>query len=76
MPGEACFKQDLCTDMLGFSLQATLGCAAKDRQALEQLCRHITRLALTNERVQFSATGRVVLKGRSRPPGATAPRTW
>ena len=33
-----------------------------DRQALEQLCRYITRPALANERVQTNAAGQVVLK--------------
>jgi hypothetical protein len=37
-------------------------CGADDRQALEQLCRYITRPALANERVQTDATGQVVLK--------------
>ena len=37
-------------------------CAADDRQALEQLCRYITRPALANERVQTNAAGLVVLK--------------
>ena len=37
-------------------------CGADDRQALEQLCRYITRPALANERVQTNAAGRVVLK--------------
>ena len=37
-------------------------CAADDRQALEQLCRYITRPALSNERVQTNAAGQVVLK--------------
>ncbi len=37
-------------------------CAAKDRQALEQLCRYITSPALANERVQTNAAGQVVLK--------------
>ena len=37
-------------------------CAADDRQALEQLCRHITRPALANERVQTNAAGQVALK--------------
>ena len=31
-------------------------------EALEQLCRYITRLALSNERVQCNAAGQVVLK--------------
>ena len=37
-------------------------CAANDRQALEQLCRYITRPALANERVQTNAAGQLVLK--------------
>jgi Putative transposase len=37
-------------------------CGANDRQALEQLCRHITRRALANERVQTNATRHVVVK--------------
>jgi len=41
---------------------AAVRCAADDRQALEQLCRYITRPALANERVQTNAAGQVVLK--------------
>ena len=37
-------------------------CGTDDRQALEQLCRYITRPALANERVQTNAPGQVVLK--------------
>ena len=37
-------------------------CGADDRQALERLCRTITRPALANERVQTNAAGQVVLK--------------
>ena len=37
-------------------------CGAEDRQALEQLCRYITRPALANERVQTNAAGQLVLK--------------
>ena len=37
-------------------------CAADDRQALEQLCRYITRPALANERVQINSAGQVVLR--------------
>ena len=37
-------------------------CGADDRQALEQLCRYITRPALANERVQCNAAGQGVLK--------------
>ena len=40
------FKQTLCVDIDGFSLHAAVRCGADDRQALEQLCRTITRPAL------------------------------
>jgi len=62
MPRETEFKQTLCADIDGFSLHAAVRCAADDRQALEQLCRYITRPALANERVQTNAAGQVVLK--------------
>ena len=62
MPRESDFKQHLCADIDGFSLHAAVRCAADDRQALEQLCRHIARPALANERVQTNAAGQVVLK--------------
>jgi len=52
----------LCADIDGFSLHAAVRCGANDRQALEQLCRYITRPALANERVQTNAAGHVVLK--------------
>jgi len=53
---------DEARDINGFSLYAAVRCAANDRQALEQLCRYITRPALANERVQTNAAGQVVLK--------------
>ena len=62
MPRDADFKQNLCADIDGFSLRAAVRCAADERQALEQLCRYITRPALANERVQTNAAGQVVLK--------------
>ena len=62
MPREKDFKQTLCADIDGFSLHAAVRCAADDRQALEQLCRYITRPALANERVQTNAAGQVVLR--------------
>ncbi len=62
MPRETRFKQNLCADIAGFSLHAAVRCGADDRQALEQLCRYITRPALANERVQTNAAGQVVLK--------------
>ena len=51
--------------MQGFSLHAAVRCGTDDRQALEQLCRHITRPALANERVQTNAAGQVVLKHKT-----------
>jgi hypothetical protein len=74
MPRDAGFEQALCADMNGFSLHAAVRCDADERQALEQLCRYITRPALANERVQCNAAGQVVLKLKT--PGATALRTW
>ena len=62
MPRQTEFKQTLCADINGFSLHAAVRCAADDRQALEQLCRYITRPALANDRVQCNAAGQVVLK--------------
>ena len=46
----------------GLTLHAAVRCAADDRQALQQLCRCITRPALANERVQTNTAGQVVLK--------------
>ena len=62
MPRDADIKQTLCADNNGFSLHAAVRCGADERQALEQLCRYITRPALANERVQCNAAGQVVLK--------------
>ena len=61
-PRETDFKQMLCADIDGFRLHAAVRCGAADRQALEQLCRTITRPALANERAQTNAAGQVVLK--------------
>ena len=75
MPRDADFKQTLRADSNGFSLHAAVRCAADDRQALEQLCRYITRPSLANERVQTNAAGQVVLKlqtaWRAAAPGGT-----
>jgi len=38
----------LCTNAHGFSLHAGVWCAADQRQALEHLCRYITRPAIAN----------------------------
>ena len=62
MPRDTAFAPELCADVQGFSLHAAVRCGADDRQALEQLCRYITRPALANERVQCNAAGQVVLK--------------
>ena len=62
MPRDAVFSQALCADEQGFSLHAAVRCAADDHQALEQLCRYITRPALANERVQINSAGQVVLR--------------
>ena len=71
MPREKGFKQMLCADIDRFSLHAAVRCAADDRQALEQLCRYITRPALANERVQTNAAGQVVLKLKTPWPDGT-----
>ena len=65
MPREKDFKQTLGADIDGFSLHAAVRCGADDRQALEQLCRYITRPALANERVKTNAAGQVVLRLKS-----------
>ena len=62
LPRETDFKQTLCADSNGFSLHAAVCCGADERQALEQLCRYITRPALANECVQTNTAGQVVLK--------------
>ena len=66
MPGQTEFKQTLYADINGFSMHAAVRCAADDRDALEQLCRYITRPALANERVQLNAAGQVVLSSSSK----------
>jgi hypothetical protein len=55
MPGQTEFKQTLYADINGFSMHAAVRCAADDRDALEQLCRYITRPAQANERVQINS---------------------
>ena len=46
----------------GFSLHAGVHCAAEDRTGIEQLCRYITRPAISNERLSVNREGNVVLK--------------
>jgi hypothetical protein len=62
MPREAPARQPLCADIDGFSLHAAVRVEARDRKRLEQLCRYITRPALSDERVQLNAAGQVELK--------------
>ena len=62
MPREGTARQALCADIDGFSLHAAVRVEAHDRKRLEQLCRYITRPALSDERVQLNAAGQVELK--------------
>ena len=55
-------RQPLCADIDGFSLHAAVRVEAHDRKRLVQLCRYITRPALSDERVQLNAAGQVELK--------------
>ncbi|MDZ7590070.1 MAG: transposase [Rubrivivax sp.] len=58
--GQAYFT--LCADIDGFSLHAAVRVEAQDRQRLEQMCRYVSRPALSNERVQLNAAGQAGLK--------------
>jgi hypothetical protein len=62
MPHESTVRQPLCANVDGFSLHAAVRVEAHDRKRLEQLCRYITRPALSDERVQLNASGQVELK--------------
>ncbi len=62
MPGEGTAGQPLRANIDGFSLHAAVWVEAHDRKRLEQLCRYITRPALSDERVQVNAAGQVELK--------------
>ncbi|NDY93968.1 transposase [Ideonella livida] len=62
MPRETEVRRPLCADIDGFSLHAALRVEAHDRKRLEQLCRYITRPALSDERVQVNAAGQVELR--------------
>ena len=61
-PREAPPRQRLCADIDGFSLHAGVRVDAHERQRLEQLCRYITRPALSDQRVQLTGAGQVELK--------------
>jgi hypothetical protein len=62
MPREPSARQPLCADIDGSSLHAAVRVQAHDRKRQEQLCRYITRPALSDERVQLNAAGQVELK--------------
>ena len=54
--------QQLCANAHGFSLHAGVRCTADQRQALEHLCRYVTRPAIAIERLSVNRAGQVVLK--------------
>ena len=56
---------DLCANRHGFNLHATVRCGARQRKALERLCRYITRPAIANERLTLNRAGEVVLTLKS-----------
>ncbi len=62
VPREGTPRRHLCADIDGFSLHAAVRVEAADRKRLEQLCRYITRPALSDERVHLNAAGQVELK--------------
>ncbi len=62
MPREDRVRQPLCADIDGFSMHAAVRVQAHVRKRLEQLCRYITRPALSDQRVQINAAGQVELK--------------
>jgi hypothetical protein len=66
MPRQTDFKQNLCADIKGISLHAAVRCDAGE--ALEELCRYITRPAQANEPVPCIAVGQVVLEHKRRSP--------
>lgn len=54
--------RELRTNPQGFSLHARVHCEANNRQGIEQLCRYITRPAVSTERQAINRDGNVVLK--------------
>jgi hypothetical protein len=62
MPREATAGHPLRADTDGFSLHAAVRVEAPDRKRLEQLCRYITRPALSDERVRLNDAGQVELE--------------
>jgi hypothetical protein len=62
MPRETTARQALCADIDGFSLHPAVRVESHNRKRLERLCRHITRPALSDERIQVNAAGQVALE--------------
>ena len=62
MPREGTAGQLLRADIDGFSLHAAMRVEPNDRQRLEQLCRYLTQLVLSAERVQRNTGGQLELK--------------
>lgn len=68
---ETAARQPLCADIDGFSLHAAVRVEAHVRERLKQLCRYITRPALSDERVQLNAAGQIELKLKTPWRGGT-----
>jgi len=66
MPREVTSRQPVFADIDGFSLHAAVRVEAHDHKRPDQLCRYITRPALSDERVQRNADGQVELKLKTR----------
>ena len=64
-PRQTAARPPLCADIDGFSLHAAVRVEAHERKRLEQLCRYITRPALSDERVRLDAAGQVELKPKT-----------
>ena len=62
---EASNTSPRCASEQEFSLHAEVCCAMNQRHKLEQLCRHITRPAIANERLLNTKNGEVVLQLQS-----------
>ncbi len=61
-PGGSRESTTLCANAHGVSLHAGVRMAADDRRGLEQLCRYITRPAISNERLSVNRAWHIVLR--------------
>ena len=61
------WRDVLCANAHGFSLHAGVHCAAEDRTGIEQLCRYITRPAISNERLSVNREGNVAPETQACP---------